>query len=75
MSEIQLREDTHYTADDFKNEYACLSCGRTSPYRYSSMGTHGTPQLMRIYAWHNFRRHLQACWSKSSDHHQSEGEG
>ena len=51
------------------NQYLCLNCGRKVPYEYDARQRMrgrvcGTRQLMRIYAWNNFNRHLLACWTK-----------
>jgi DNA-directed RNA polymerase subunit RPC12/RpoP len=49
------------------NEYVCLKCQRRirEQYGYSLKNpwrTCGTKQLMRLWSWHNFVRHLKACW-------------
>lgn len=56
-----------FEEDEDSKEYVCLRCGKRIPFRYSSAGTHGTKQLMRLWAWHNFKRHLKACWRKEGD--------
>ena len=63
---MRLREGVHYQADDFAKKYTCLQCNQEFPYKYGCVcrkqgKKYGTDQLMRLWAWNNFKRHLQSC--------------
>lgn len=59
-------KDIHYQYDGL-GMYRCMNCGNsfTSPYMVKnkrSTKEYGTKQLMALWAWYNFKRHLQKCW-------------
>ncbi len=60
---LRCKRDIEYTIDDVSKEYICRKCGKRIRFQYHSNGTHGTPQLMRIYTTANLRKHLQSCFS------------
>lgn len=69
MSEdVKFKEGTHYELRDMTGTsyYFCLSCKRFfprtyNPARLSATRIYGTRQLMALWAWYNFERHLKKC--------------
>lgn len=71
---MELKEGVHY---DWHTTYIkCRRCGKVGPVQYTARNIsyhcastgkkYGRDQLMRLWAWYNFRRHLVACWRESS---------
>ena len=68
-------KDTHFIyVNKFKRieAYKCLKCGFESPYEYAVKNKafkgygnnkiYGTHQLMKLWAYYNFRKHIYKCW-------------
>ena len=65
----KLQMYLHYVAEDTKETYTCLKCGKISPMEFRrkkplayGKKEYGTKQLMKLWAWHTFKRHLKKCW-------------
>lgn len=63
-----FKNGIHYEIRDIMGEgyYFCLSCQRYFPKTYNSnrsafIKQYGTRQLMALWAWYNFERHLKKC--------------
>jgi hypothetical protein len=66
-----FKEGIHYeTTESGTPYYICLLCKRYFPQvyyaKYPQLPHHiyGTRQLMALWAWHNFKRHLKKCYQK-----------
>jgi len=58
-------EDIHYWKAG--SSYICNNCGLQFEQQYCvrnkrTRKKYGTKQLMALWAWYNFKRHLQKCW-------------
>jgi len=73
MAEEHLKEKIHFKLDIACGSYRCLNCGRRFPYQYypknyQPLGKkYGTNQLMRLWAWYNFKRHLKKCFGQNTN--------
>ena len=65
-----MREGTHYVLEkDNHGEYfVCLRCRRCFEKQYHPVrpqrNKYGPKQLLALWAWYNFERHLMSCWKK-----------
>ena len=64
----EFKDGIHYKIieEGGRSYYLCLLCQRQFPRVYytarlSSQRVYGTRQLMALWAWHNFVRHLEKC--------------
>ena len=72
LGRTKTKVGLHYAlAEQFREYFVCLKCHRYFPKQYSTKQTrvkqYGTKQLMALWAWHNFERHLISCWNKESE--------
>jgi len=67
----EFKEGIHYEARGNNKgsiDYVCLSCGKYFPETYYPKSyqrpgkRYGTKQLMGLWAWYNFKRHLIKCF-------------
>ena len=61
---MTYKENAHYSL--MGEDFLCLKCKRKFPQRYAvlrkkSNKEYGTKQLMSLWAWYNFERHLSKC--------------
>jgi len=67
---MKIREDVHYAYED-DGTFVCLNCRRVFQSQYSpkqfQVKKYGTKQLLALWAWYNFERHLVSCWKKSTE--------
>lgn len=76
LNDFMVLEGKHYdwyTLKKHNDGYICLKCGKISVGEYSvrhlgvrtsgacNQKVYGTHQLMRLWAWYNFKRHLIKC--------------
>ena len=66
---IEVKEDVHYSLELLGKGFVCLKCFRCFSSQYSikkyQKKEYGTKQLMSLWAWYNFKRHLLSCWRKT----------
>ena len=65
---IEIKEDVHYSLELLGKVFVCLKCFRCFPSQYSvkqsQIKKYGTKQLMSLWAFYNFKRHVISCWEK-----------
>ena len=75
MRRSEIKEGIHYALGDtylvcLKEHFVCLKCHGSFPKQYTpkqrKRKQYGTKQLMALWAWHNFERHLESCWEKGN---------
>lgn len=74
------KEGKHYLSPDRKGKpYLCLRCERHFESQYFPRQQQlpgkvcGTEQLLGLWAWSNFKRHLNKCWEiKATDERKDE---
>ena len=64
----EFKDDVHYeiTEKGGRSYYSCFKCRRYFPRVYDTkrsafVNQYGTRQLMALWAWYNFERHLKKC--------------
>lgn len=70
VSDFEPKENTHYKIIEHGGHgyYQCLNCHKLFKKRYlakrisAMQKRYGTAQLLALWSWHNFQRHLKACY-------------